>query len=91
MFGLSKKSGKIILASVLVFILMLFCSLMINVISTAVANGRANDLQEQINQSQRQIEQNQREIEHLQSLEHIEQAARDLNMQRENENFFVAV
>lgn len=83
------KMIKIITVSAVIFLFLLVCSLVINLIQLAKMRSKENQLRTQIEELDRQINENQGIIDYLDSDEAIERYAREyLNMQNKNDKTY---
>ncbi len=83
------KMIKIITVSAVIFLVLLVCSLIINLVQLSRLKSKEAQLQAQIEEFNRQINDNQAIIDYLDSDEAIERYAREyLNMQNKNDNTF---
>lgn len=80
---------KIITASAIVFLALLFVALIINMVKLSAINAKKTELLAKIEQTQTLIEQNQNTLDYVTSQEYIDQYAREyLNMVGKGEEAF---
>lgn len=84
------KLLKIITVSAIIFLFLLVCSLIINLVQLAGVRAKEKQLQNKLTELSREISENQSTIDYLTSDEAIERYAREhLNMQNQNDKTFV--
>ena len=84
------KMIKIITVSAVIFLFLLICSLVINLIQLAGITAKEKRLQAQLDELTNEITVNQGTIDYLSSDEAIERYAREqLNMQNQNDQTYV--
>lgn len=83
------KMIKIVTVSAIIFLLLLICSLIINLINLAGTRSKEKKLQAELDALRQQITRNQSTIDYLSSDEAIERFAREqLNMQNKNDKTY---